>query len=133
MIEIERGKTSQVGREIRLRLSQTAEPHEFVGAEFIGLEDLRALLMQTDRVVISLPEIRAPRPLRCGTDTIFPIVTIGEAASGPANNGDMNLVHHVNQLRTDTISVGNLRLLSHPHAVVNDSTDVLCELAVDVR
>src|SRR5271156_3584023 len=131
MIEVQRGKTPQVRREIRLRSGQPAKPDELVGAEFVAFKELRTFIVQPERIVIDLPEIGAARPLR--TNTIFPVVTVCEAASRPANHRDMNLLHHVHQLRTDAVLVGDLRFLSHPHAVVNHTSDMFGDLAIDVR
>ena len=133
MIKIKRGKTAQVRCEIRLCSGQPAKPHELIGAEFIGFEELRPFVVQPDRIVINLPEIGTARPLRSFTNPIFPVVAIREAASWPTNDRNMNLLHHVHQLRTDAVLVGDFRFLSNPHAVVNHAADMFCELAIDIR
>jgi len=88
--------------------------------------------MQSYRITINLPKVSAPRPLRGLTDTIFPVIAVGEATPGPTNDRNMDLLHHGHQLRTNAVVVGNLRSLSNPNAVVNHSPDVFRKLAVDV-
>src|SRR5271168_1126394 len=133
MIKIKRGKTPQVGCEIRLCSGQPAKPHELIGAEFIRFEELRPFVVQPDRIGINLPEVGAARPLRSFTNPIFPVVAIREAASWQTNDRNMNLLHNVYQLRTYAVLVCDFRFLSNPHAVVNHAANMFCKLAIDVR
>ena len=132
MIEIKRGKTAQVGCEIGLCPSQLAKPDELIGAEFVGFEELRPFVVKADRIVINFPKIGTARPPGRFADPIFPVVAIRKAASWPANDRNMNLLHHVHQLRTDAVLVGDFRFLSNPHAVVNHAADMFCELTIDI-
>src|SRR4029077_18449246 len=55
-----------------------------------------------------------------------------EAASRKAHNRRLDLAHLVDQFFADSFNVGNLGVLTHPHAVVDHAAEILGEVSVDV-
>src|ERR1700691_4464933 len=88
--------------------------------------------MQSGRVRIDFPEIRAPGTLRSRANAVLPVVTIGETASWPADDWHMNLLHPLYEVSADSILVGDLGLFPYPDAVINYATDMFRELSVDI-
>ena len=132
MIEFERGETAQIGGNVRLGADEFAETGELVGAEFVWLDHLRSLPVETLGIGIVGPEVGAARTLRGRSDAVFPIVTVGEAAAWPADDGRMDLLHPLDQLGANAVLVADFGVFAHPYAVVYDSADVLGEMAIDV-
>ena len=60
----------------------------------------------------------------------MPIVAVCEAATRPPHHGSLQLPHVVHQRLTDASHVWNLRVFTHPDAVIDDATDVFGEVAV---
>jgi hypothetical protein len=60
------------------------------------------------------------------------MVSIREAAARPPEIGSADALHIVYEALSDSAYVLNLRLKTHPYAVVNHTTEVLNKLTVDV-
>src|SRR5215813_4683091 len=69
---------TDVRGEVRLRADQSAEPHELMNAELIGLRRMPAGWHPM------LPEIVGPQTPACGADAVSPMVTVGKATARPA-------------------------------------------------
>ena len=90
-VEIAGREAADVGGEIRLASGEFAELDELVGAEFVGVVFLRDVALIADEGIAS-PEVGAPRALGGGPDAVFPVVTIGKAAAGPADDWGGNFL-----------------------------------------
>src|SRR5205807_4421477 len=67
-----------------------------------------------------------------GTDAITPVIAIGKAAAGKAHERRSDLPHFIYQCFADSVNVEDLRILTHPDAVVNHAAKIFREVAVDV-
>jgi hypothetical protein len=67
-----------------------------------------------------------------GPKPIMPVVAIGEAAAGPAQDGGLDLAHGVEKGLADAALVGDSGFFAHPDAVVDDPAEMLDEVAVDL-
>jgi hypothetical protein len=133
MVEAQRRETSQVHSQIRLRSGQFAETHEFIRSKLVWLEDLSALFVKPSGIGIHLPEVCSRWALRRLPNAIHPVVTVREATSRPTYDGYMDVLKPVEQLGPDAMTIGDLRVLSHPYAVVNDAANVFGELPIYIR
>src|SRR6185437_6454611 len=125
VMKLGRRTRSHIGGDVRLRPDQAAKVHEFVNAELIRLCRVG-------------PGRHAPLPEVVGawtrlTDPIAPVIAIGEASARPTEIRRGNHLHVIDKLFTDSIDVGNRRVSSDPHAVVNNASKVLDEMPVDIR
>ena len=94
-----------------------AEVDEFVGAEAVGLG--------------SAPEDVAGAGTGGGVaDAVAPVVVIGEAAAGPAEDGGADGPKRVDGELAEAVGVGDGGFRSYPDAVVNTFTQVFDEVAV---
>ena len=76
--------------------------------------------------------VRAGR-LCARADAVAPVVGVGEAAAGPAQQRGLDGAHGVDEVLADAVDVGDLRVLANPDAVVDDSAEMLDEVTVDLR
>src|SRR5258707_1029745 len=129
MIEGFCGETAQGGRGIGVTAGLFSEFGEFVGAELIGV----GILGGGGRGgFFGCPKISAPRAFVAGTDAVAPIVTVGEAAAGEANDGRIDGAHVLDQLFADAIDVGDFGAFADPDAIVDYAAEVFGEVAVNV-
>ena len=84
-VEIYGRQTAELSGEVRLAAGEFAELDELVGAKFVGIVFLRDVALIADEG-IACPEIGAPGTFPNRTDTVFPVVAVGEAAAGPADH-----------------------------------------------
>src|SRR5262245_6649955 len=117
---------TDIGREVWLGADQAAKPHELMNAEMVGLRR-----MPSGRHPM-LPKIVSPRTPGCGAYAVAPMVTVGEAASRPAQVRSADSLHIVNELFADPVYVGNPGIASNPDAVIDHATEMLDEMPVDV-
>ena len=103
---------------------------KFVGAELIGIVFVAGGSIGRFPV---LPEVGASRAFVGRSYAVAPVVTVGEAAARKTNHRWLDLPHFVDQFLADAIDVGNFRILSYPHTVVDDTTEILREVPINVR
>jgi hypothetical protein len=60
------------------------------------------------------------------------MVFIGETAAGPAQVGYLYFFQRFYNIQADTSFVGDAAILSYPESVVNTTTQVFGEMAVDM-
>ena len=60
------------------------------------------------------------------------MIVVGEAAAGPAQDGDQS-VEIIDGLLAMAIDVGDLRILPYPEAAVDAASEMLREMAVKFR
>ena len=88
--------------------------------------------MQTVAVVFLLaPEGGAVGALVGGAEAVAPVVGVGEAAAGPAEDGRLDGPHGVDEVEPDAVPVGDFRSFADPDAVVDDAAELLDEVRVD--
>src|SRR5262245_38100983 len=100
---------TDVGREVRLRADQAAEPHELMNAELVGL---RRMLAGWHPM---LPEIVGPGTFGCRADAVAPMVSISETSARPAQIRNADSLHVVNELPANPVVVGDPRIASDPN------------------
>ena len=103
-----------------LGTNSLAKIHKFVSS------DLVALVFS----VLIDPEIRSDRAVFA--DSVSPIVTLGKATAGPAQNRRFYGTKHFYNIFSEALDVGNIGILADPKAVIKYAADVLGELSVDV-
>jgi hypothetical protein len=79
------------------------------------------------------PEVRSAGALVARPDPIVPIVAVGEAAAGIADNRSFDLAHVIDNSFADAVYVRNLGVLANPKPVINDAAEVFGKVAVNVR
>ena len=126
VVELARGARADVGRDVGFGADQPAQAHELVNAELVALHRVPS----GEHAV--LPVVVRSRTLVRRTDAVAPVVSVGEAASGPAQVRRADALHVVHELLPDAVDVGDPRLAADPDAVVDDAAEVLDEVAVDV-
>src|SRR5580658_5670773 len=119
----------QIGRQVRLTSNQFAEMAELVRSEFV-----RIIAMARRRVLGFTfgPKVRPTRALVARSDAIAPIVAVCKTAARKTHHRRLGLAHLVDQLLADTVDIRDARSFAHPDAVVNDATQVLREVTVDI-
>jgi hypothetical protein len=91
-------------------------------------------LVQTVSVgVLLAPEAGAGGTLAGGAEAVAPVVGVGEAAAGPAEDGRFDGAHGVDEGLADAVGVGDFGVGADPDAVVDDAAEVLDEMGVDLR
>src|SRR5664279_5580307 len=102
--------------------------------KLIGPELVRIEAMCGRRVgrLDPIPEIGTARALPGWTNSVAPVVAVGETTAGEANDRRLDLAHVFHKFASDAVVVGNLGILTHPDTVVDDAAEVLCEMAVDI-
>jgi hypothetical protein len=61
------------------------------------------------------------------------MVAISETTPGPSIVGHADALHVVNELPADSANIGNLRIGADPDPVIDDTAQMLDELAIEVR
>jgi hypothetical protein len=67
-----------------------------------------------------------------GTDAVHPVIFIGEAATGPAQVGDIKIAQCLGDIVADAASVGNGGRFTYVNAAVNAATQMFGEMAINV-
>src|ERR1700686_84891 len=78
------------------------------------------------------PKVCSPGTLVSRADSVAPVVAIGKTSAGIAEDRRFNLPHLLYQLFADAVQVRNFCLLAPPDAVVDDATNILGEVPVDI-
>ena len=111
---------ADVGVDIRLASDLAAKLHEFVRAEGVILH--HAAPVGVDHTAASRP----------GADSVAPVVFVGEAAAGPAQDGNLQLFQRFDNVRAHAVDVGDRRILADVEPAVNAAAQMLGEVAVNV-
>ena len=74
----------------------------------------------------------AARPPIAGADAVRPVVVRGEIASGPAQDGDVQLLRGVEHIAAEAVRIGE-RGAFVEHAAFDAAAEVFDEIAVDFR
>src|SRR5690606_41216692 len=82
--------------------------HEFVGAEAVGLLHATPVRVDLDPALVA----RA--------DAVAPVVLVGETAAGPAHHRHVQLPQRGQHVVAVAAGVGDLRILAHPDAAVDE-------------
>ena len=93
---------------------------------------IRVVLRGVGRHLRVGPEVGARGALVARADAVAPVVAVGEAAAGPAEDRRLDGFRRSDERRADTEGVRDLRVFADPDAVVDDSAEVLDEVAVDL-
>src|SRR5690242_788593 len=64
--------------------------------------------------------------------SITPVILVGETATGPAQDRNMQFFQRSNDVITQAARVRDRRVFPHPKAVVDQTAEVFGKLAVDV-
>src|SRR5579863_22912 len=110
------GQAAQIRRQIRLAPDEFAKMDKFIRPELIGIVFMSGRRFLGFDV---LPKVSTARALVGWTDSISPVIAVGETSSGKANDRSFNLAHLVDQVFADSIDVGDGRVLSDPDPVVD--------------
>src|SRR5215467_16339771 len=78
-------------------------------------------------------DIDALGALRERSDSITPVVIVGEASSRPSQNRDTQFTKVLNSLFTITVDVGNRRSLADPQATINTRAKMFGKMSVKLR
>ena len=119
LVEVACGEGAEVGGEVGFGTDGSAGAHELVEAVLVG--------------VLLAPEGGAGGAFVAWADAVAPVVGVGEASAGPAEDGCLDGTHGVDEGGADAVLVGDLGAFADPDAVVDDSTEVLDEVGVDLR
>src|SRR5690606_24465548 len=106
--------------DVGVRSDQLVQVHELMRAERIRIDAAPA-------------RVDAPRALVARPDAVAPVVLIGEASAGPTQHGDFERLERFEDVVADSPSVRDRRILSDPDAVVDQSTEMLRKMTVDMR
>src|SRR6266851_1291016 len=101
--------------------------HEFVNAKLVGLGGVGS------GGHAALPEVVSPGPSGGVADPVAPVIPVGKAAAGPAEIRGADPLHVVHELLADSVHVRYGRVPAHPHAIVDDTPEVLDEVPIDMR
>src|SRR6266545_777710 len=130
-------QAADVGSNIGLRVGETAQLHELVRTEpvwLILLWPVFQLFVAFRHFVVSVgPEVDAARTFVARSDAVTPVILIGEAAAWPADYSRLDPADILDQLTADAVDVRHFRVFTNPDAVVDDATEVLDKMAIDVR
>ena len=118
LVEVAGGEGAHVGGEVGFGADGSAGVHELVEAVAVG--------------VLLSPEGGAVGPGGGGTDAVAPVVGVGEAAAGPAEQRRLNGAHGVDEGLADAAGIGDFGVGADPDAVVDDAAEVLDEMAIDL-
>ncbi len=130
--ELDCGQAAEIAGQIGLGSREMAEADELIGAEGVVVVELHGVALEALGVGIVDPEVGAGGAVLARADAVAPVVAVGEAAAGPADDGDVNLLHAIDDLFADAVDVGDARTFADPDAVVDDAAEMLGELAVDL-
>ena len=68
-----------------------------------------------------------------GSDAIHPVVLVGKAAAGPAENGDVDGLQGFDDILSHAVDIGDVGVFADIDAFINAAAQVLGEVAVDFR
>src|SRR5690606_36040323 len=115
-----RGRATHVAGDVGLAVEQLDQLHELVGAEGVVLLDPAPVRVDAHRALVTR------------TNAVAPVVLVGEAAAGPADDRNLELLERLEHVVTESACIGNGGILANSDAAVNTATEVLRELAVQI-
>src|SRR5262249_30265437 len=118
---------TDVGRKVRLRADQAAQPHELMNAELVALGRMPTGWRPM------LPKIVSPGTHGGGADAVSQMETVGEAPARPTQIRSANSLHIFNELLANPVYVRNFGIASHPDAVIDHTAEMLNEMPVQMR
>ncbi len=130
--ELLRAEAAEVRGQVGFRAGQLAEAQEFVRPEVVGLELPGAVGRALRPLGRVHPEVGAARAAGARPGAVAPVVAVGEAAAGPADDRRLDALQRLDERRADAARVRHARVLADPDAVVDDAAEVFGEVAVDV-
>src|SRR5512146_2068349 len=92
--------------------------------------------MRSEAVVLNVTapvDVHALRPALPRADAVTPVVVVGEAATGPAQHRDTQFLEVIERLLAVAVDVGNAGLRPDPQASVHARSQMLGEVAVELR
>ena len=110
---------AHVSADVGLAAQHLAEVQELVRAEAVVLDGAAPVVVHHLRALLA------------GTDAVHPVVFVGKAAAGPAQDGHAELLQGVEHVGAVALDVGYRRVLAHPQAAVDAGAQVFGKLAVD--
>lgn len=114
------GAGANVAAEVGFGADQPAEADKFLGAHVVGFDDFAPV------------DVDAARALGARADAVLPVVIIGEAAAGPADDGGFDAAQGFDDVAAEAAGIGDGRILADPDAVVDAAAEVLGKMPVDV-
>ncbi|MNJ70576.1 hypothetical protein D3C77_670490 [compost metagenome] len=66
------------------------------------------------------------------TDTIFPVIFIGEATTRPAKHRNFNLLKRLYNIVSNPIRIRNRRIFAYPYSFINAPPQMLGEMTINI-
>src|SRR5690606_3488203 len=114
-----RGAIADVASDVRLRADLAQQFEELVRAARVGLGHATPVGVDLDRA------------LGRRADAFAPVVFVGEAAAGPADHRDREVLERADDVVAKAVGIGDLAALAYPQATVDAVAEVLGELGED--
>ena len=113
------GSGADITADIRFGAELLAEIHELVGTERVVLDRSAPV------VVLHL------RALAARSYAVHPVIFVGKAAAGPAQDGHAELLERVEYVGAVTVDVGDVGVGTYPQTTVDACAEVLGKLSVE--
>jgi len=126
-IELFGGEAAYIRRQVGFRAGETTEAYKIIGAELVGI-----IFVESRGLRGSAPEICPPRTLLARPNAITPVIAVSETASRPTNDRGLNFSELFDQGAANAILIGDFGVFANSHPIVNDATEILGEVSVDV-
>ena len=111
---------ADVAADVGLAAEQLAEVQELVRTEAVVLEGAAPVVVADFGA------------LGDGTDAVHPVIVVGEAAAGPAHDGNLKLLEGVQDVEAVAVLIGDGGVLSYPQAAIDAAAEVLRKLSVNL-
>ncbi|MNW55031.1 hypothetical protein D3C74_326680 [compost metagenome] len=66
------------------------------------------------------------------SDAVFPVIFVSKATPRPTEYGNPNLLKRFHNIVTDSIRIRDRRILTHPYALINTTTQMLGEMSINI-
>ena len=113
------GTASHISVDIGLTSDLTAELKELVGTKAVILDN--AAPVGVDHLLAAF--------LR--TDTVLPVILIRKASARPAQNRNLYFFQRLDNIRTHSVHIRNLRMFSYVKSLINTSSQMLGKLSLN--
>src|SRR6185503_1696340 len=110
---------ADVAVDVRVRSEHLAKIEKLVRAKRI-------------RVHASPTVVWPSRAFVAWSNAVAPVILIGEAATGPAQDGDMKFLQRRHRIVTQPTRVRDRRILTDPKPLINQPPKMLGKLPIDV-
>ena len=114
------GAGAHVAVDVGFAAHLAAELHEFMGAEGVVLHHAAPVGVHHALAVF------------LGANAVLPVVLVGEAAAGPAQHRQLDVLQGLHHVGAHAVDVGDGGILTHENAVVDAAAQMLGKVAVDV-